>query len=147
MKLNWGGGIAAVYIIFMIGVLILVFIFMNQEVTLETNDYYFKGVEYQKQIDKIKRTNELPEQLTIIQNELAINFQFPKIFSSNDIGGTIDFYRPSDDNKDFSIKINTDTSRSQSIAAANLDKGLWKIKVDWLAKGNSYYNEKILMVN
>ena len=147
MKLNWGSGIAAVYISFMIGVLVLVFIFMNREVPLETSDYYLKGVEYQKQIDKIKRTNDLQEQLEIVQNDITINFQFPKIFTSNDIGGTINFYRPSDDKKDFTIKINTDTSRFQSVAAANLEKGLWKIKVDWLAKGNSYYNEKILMVN
>lgn len=147
MKLNWGSGIAAVYILFMIGVLIMVYIFMNQEVPLETSDYYAKGIAYQDQIDKQKRTSELPEQISIEQTGTSINFQFPKIFKRDMIGGSIYFYRPSNSGNDFSVNVETDTSGIQIIDAAKLDKGLWKIKVDWSVKNNNYYNEKLLMVN
>ncbi len=147
MKLNWGSGIAAVYILFMIGVLIMVYIFMNQDVTLETDDYYAKGINYQTQIDKISRTSELPEQLLIEQVDDKINFSFPKIFPQNEIGGIIYFYRPSDDKQDFTKEIKLDAGMQQSFSALEIEKGLWKIKVDWFAKNNLYYNEKLIMVN
>ncbi|MDP2038234.1 MAG: FixH family protein, partial [Ignavibacteria bacterium] len=62
LKLNWGFGIAVTYILFVVVTLVMVFIFMNQDVSLETENYYSKGIEYQGQIDKINRTQSLPEQ-------------------------------------------------------------------------------------
>ena len=147
MKLNWGSGIAAVYIIFVIAVLITVVVFMNQDVSLETKDYYAKGIAYQEQIDKMNRANELPEKLAIEQTGNYLNFSFPKIFNQHEIGGMIYFYRPSNNQKDFLVNIQTDTSGVQTIPVASIAKGLWKIKVDWSARNNTYYNEKILMVN
>lgn len=147
MKLNWGSGIAAVYILFMVGVLIMVFIFMNQDVLLETDNYYSKGIKYQEQIDKAARTNELPEQLVIKLSNNNIIFSFPKIFKQTKIGGSIYFYRPSNNQKDFAIKIQTDTSAVQMISSDKLEKGLWKVKANWFANNQSYYNEKLLMVN
>jgi len=147
MKLNWGSGIAAVYILFMIGVLIMVFIFMNQDVTLETSDYYAKGIQHQEQIDKENQTNELSEQTEIKQENGFIIIRFPKLFESKDIKGTISFYRPSDETKDFSFSVQTDSSNKQFVPSSNIEKGLWKIKINWDVKGVSYYNEKILMVN
>ena len=120
---------------------------MNQDVVLETKDYYAKGISYQAQIDKMIRTNKLPEQLSIMQKGDEINFDFPKIFNSKKIEGKIFFYRPSDNNKDFTVNIEPDSSGMQIVPVSNVIKGLWKIKVDWLTGGTSYFNEKILMVN
>lgn len=147
MKLNWGSGIAAVYILFMIGVLIMVFIFMNQDVTLETDNYYMKGIQHQEQIDKENRTNELPEQTEIKQENGFIVIKFPGIFYNRDITGVINFYRPSDNTKDFSFPVQTDSSNTQFVPSSNLEKGLWKIKINWDVKEISYYNEKIMVVN
>lgn len=147
MKLNWGSGIAVVYILFVIAVLIAVVVFMNQDVSLETKDYYAKGIAYQEQIDKMNRANELPEKLEIEQAGNYLNFNFPKIFRPNEIGGMIYFYRPSNKQQDFLVNIQPDTSGIQTVPVASIEKGLWKIKIEWAAKGNSYYNEKIFMVN
>ncbi|MCX7876043.1 MAG: FixH family protein [Melioribacteraceae bacterium] len=146
INFNWGTGIALSYIIFVLGTLLMVFIFMNQDVGLETDDYYAKGLEYQKQIDKIERTNQLNEQLDIIQKKDSIIFNFPKIFESEKISGEIYFYRPSSNTKDFKVKIEL-TNSNQQIFTNKLDKGLWKIKVDWFANNQNYYNEKIIMIN
>lgn len=147
MKLNWGTGITVVYVFFIIGTLTIVFIFMNQDVTLEKDNYYSEGLAYQQQIDKINRTKSLPEQLEIIQEEALIKFIFPNFFQKKSISGTIFFYRPSDSGKDFSISINTDTTNIQTVSVLDFEKGLWKIKVDWNSNENSYYNEKILILN
>lgn len=147
LKLNWGTGIAAVYILFMIGTLIIVMIFMNQDVSLESKDYYTKGIKYQDEIDKMKRTKELPEQLDIKVGQSSIILNFPKIFKSTELNGKIYFYRPSDDSQDFIINVETDSSSTQSIPTNNFLKGFWRLKIDWTGKGNSYLNEKIVMVN
>lgn len=147
LKFNWGSGIAATYILFMIIILVMVFIFMNQDVSLESKDYYEKGIKYQEQIDKMNRTKNLPEQLDISVAQNAVTFLFPKNFKANELTGTISFFRPSDKTKDFNVTISADTTRAQSISTANLTRGLWKIIVDWNANGNSYFNEKMVMIN
>lgn len=147
MKISWGTKIAATYILFVIGVLIMVFVFMNQDVPLVTDNYYAKELEYQNQIDKINRTNQLEEPLQIINKQSSINFIFPKQFYYNTIAGTIHFYRPSDPAKDFAVKISADTSNTQIVSTNKFIKGVWKVKVDWEVNGMSFYNEKILMVN
>ena len=147
LKFNWGTGIALTYILFLIAILTMVFIFMNQDVVLETNDYYAKGLEYQKQIDKIERTKNLTEQLEILNKNDRIVFNFPKIFANKIISGEIYFYRPSNNKSDFKSKIDLTDSLQQIIFTKNLEKGLWKIKVDWSVENQNYYNEKILMIN
>lgn len=147
LKFNWGTGITLTYSLFVLAVLIMVYIFMNQEVVLETNDYYAKGLEYQKQIDKVERTNKLPVQLEVNLTEENVEFLFPKLFSYKDISGKIIFYRPSSSNQDFTVNISADSSNIQKLLRRNLSKGLWKIKIDWAVLSNSYYNEKIIMVN
>jgi len=147
MKLNWGFNIAAFYIFFVVVLLIAVFIFMRQDVGLVTNDYYAKGITYQEEIDKTNRTKELTEQLDITVEPVQIKFSFPKMFNSGDIDGTIHFYRPSNKEKDFVADIVTDSSRIQIIETGKLEKGLWKVKVDWSVKNISYFTEKIVMVN
>lgn len=147
MKISWGIKIAATYIIFVIGVIIMVLIFMNQDVHLVTDNYYAKELEYQEQIDKVDRTSRLKEQLQIANLQSDIKFIFPAEFSSSVISGRIDFYRPSDQSQDFTVEIRTDSLLTQIISTAKLMKGVWKVKVDWSANGDTYYNEKILMVN
>ena len=147
LKLNWGSGIAVVYILFLIGTLIMVMIFMNQDVSLESKDYYTKGIKYQDEIDKMERTKELPEQLDIRVEQSLIILNFPKIFKSTELNGKIYCYRPSDDSKDFIINVETDSSSTQSIPTNNFLKGFWRLKIDWNGKGNSYLDEKIVMVN
>lgn len=147
MKISWGVKIAATYIIFVTGVIIMVMIFMNQDVHLVTENYYAKDLEYQEQIDKIDRTARLKEQLEIVNLQSAIKFVFPTEFSSEVISGHIHFYRPSDQSQDFGVEITTDSAHVQTISTVNMMKGVWKVKVDWAANGNTYYNEKILMVN
>ncbi len=147
LKFNWGTGIALTYILFLIAILTMVFIFMHQDVALETNDYYAKGLEYQSQIDKIERTKNLTEQLEILNKNDQIVFNFPKIFANKIISGEIYFYRPSNNKSDFKSKIDLTDSLQQIIFTKNLEKGLWKIKVDWSVENQNYYNEKILMIN
>lgn len=146
MKLNWGSGIAITYILFMAGVLILVFIFMNQDVHLVTDDYYAKEIEYQQQIDKVERTKLLSEQPVVTFSDGVFMVSFPKSVK-NIINGEIQIYRPSDSNLDKTASIFLDAENRQLIKPPINLPGLWKVKIDWTRNDTNYYNEKIILSN
>ena len=146
MKLNWGMGIFAAYVVFMIIVLGTVAFTTTVDVNLVADDYYEQELKYQNEIDKKERTNQLAEQVAIkLQNE-NLKISYPKLFASN-ISGKINFYRPSDQKLDFALDIKTDTTGLQFVPIQKLAKGFWKIKVDWLYSGKEYLNEKNIVIN
>jgi hypothetical protein len=147
IKFNWGFGIAATYIGFVLATLIMVVIFMRQDVTLETKEYYAKGLAYQEQIEKMNRANNLKEPLTINVIPNSIKISFPKTFKREELKGSIILYRPANDNSDFTIDVSPDTSRVQLISTIGIAKGLWKVRIDWNANGINYFNETPIMVN
>ncbi|MDX9923568.1 MAG: FixH family protein [Ignavibacteriaceae bacterium] len=146
MKLNWGSGIAITYILFMVAVIILVLIFMNQDVHLVTDDYYAKEIEYQQQIDKVERTKLLSEQPVVTFSDGVFMVSFPKSVK-NIINGEIQIYRPSDSNLDKTASIFLDAENRQLIKPPINLPGLWKVKIDWTRNDTNYYNEKIILSN
>jgi hypothetical protein len=146
-KFNWGTGILIAIIIFMSITVITVIYLMNQKVDLVTDNYYAKELKYQEQIDKMSRTNAVGDEIKIITDNGFVHLMFPKNESQNKIVGSIHFYRPSDSNKDFIIPLSIDTSFQQVIPTQNLDKGYWKIKLDWNQDSVGYYKETSIIIN
>lgn len=143
--MNWGKGILAVCIIFVIGVGVMVYISVNKNIDLVTKNYYEEEIKYQQQIDKINNSNNLKKQLIMQQNDGSLVIIFPDD-EYRDIKGEISFYRPSDAKKDFKIPITLSGRNQQVIATSTLQKGLWKVQVNWNKSGVDYYNEERLMV-
>ncbi len=146
MKISWGVGIAITIIVFtIVSILFIVFAF-SQDVNLVTDDYYAKELAYQDQIDKEKRTQELPEQLKISVDNNYIFLQFPKIFSGKNIEGSVQLYRPASRHNDAVYTIAVNDSNLFVIPTDSLIEGMWRVKVDWAVDSTTYYNEKIIMV-
>ena len=146
-KFNWGTGILITIIIFMVITIGTVVFLMNQDVDLVTNDYYNKGIQHQSQIEKVNRTNEMVEKVSINLGNGFVVFNFPKSLTKKSIEGTIQFYRPSDSKKDFSIPLSVDTSGQQIISTQSIVKGYWKVKVDWKQDSIEYYKESSFVIN
>lgn len=143
MKLGWGKGIAAAYVIFVIATLIMTYIMMTKKVDLVTDNYYEKEIKYQNQINKINNSNKLkdPLQLKCADGKVVVNF--PKV---GEVSGELSFYRPSDPAKDFKVQVQADKENVQVIDASNLLKGYWKVKIEWSAGGTDYYNEEQIIL-
>ena len=129
-------------------VLLIAFVIYSSQNSfkLVERDYYQKEITYQSQINREMRTNQLSQKVNIYYNE-SVLLQFPSIFSPEDINGTIMFFRPSDLNLDFSIKIDLNQDGLQSISSTNLKNGAWIIKVFWNNQLDEYYSEKRIFVN
>jgi hypothetical protein len=139
-KISWGTGIVIAIIIFVVVVLAQTIYLMNQKVDLVEEDYYKKGIEYQKDIDVQKKSRELSEPIKFDFNGQYLIINFPKELSENKLSGEILLYRPSDSGLDIKLPISTD-SLSQVIPVSNLKKGFWRVKLKWQYDGQDYYDE------
>ena len=146
-KFNWGTGILITIIIFMVISIGAVIFLMNQKVDLVASDYYDKGIHHQEQIDRINRTNKMGNEVSITPENGFIRLVLPKYFAQKGLSGTIQFYRPSDSKKDFAVAVAIDTSAQQLISTQNMEKGYWKVKLNWSQESVEYYKESSFVIN
>jgi hypothetical protein len=143
---NWGTGILIGIIIFIVITVTMTVIFMNQDVNLVTDKYYENSLKYQDEIDKQSRTNSLNEEVKINFNGQELTFLFPEDYKNKNISGEIYFYRPSNPKLDFKIPLLLNEASSQIIPTQRLEKGFWRLKLNWTMDGNGYCNEKAITV-
>lgn len=111
---------------------------------LVSETYYSDEIAYQEQIDRLERTDALPEPVLVdYSSDSGISVTFPTLFEPAAIEGTIKLFRPADKRLDRRFPIILNREGSQSIPAFNLPaKGLWKVKIYWKAEGIEYYLEQ-----
>jgi len=146
-KFNWGTGLTIFIVLFLvvtIGQVLLIHFVVDYDLVEE--EYYEAEIKYQEQINKIKRTKALPEQLHIKLIDKIIEFEFPSLFTAESITGTVTYYKPSDDLLDKKQKIELNEENKMYMDTNELSTGFWKVKVDWTVNNISYYNEKAMMV-
>ncbi len=147
IKFNWGFGIVISILIFMTVTVIMVTLSMKQNTDLVTDNYYEKTLKYQDQIDIEKRSAKFVKEMQVSNENNSVNIIFPEIFRSVPVKGELYFYRPSDAKNDFTIPLQIDKKGNQVIPSAKMERGLWKIKVDWVMAKENYYCEKSLLIN
>ena len=145
MKLNWGLRIALLYGGFVILIITMVSMAMNQKVDLVSKDYYEQELQYQDKINKTKRSLALSEPMTWLVNPGTLVLKFPKQFKYQTVKGTVYFFRPSDETMDTRINfVVSDTSVSEYMNTEKLKPGLYKMQIDWQVNDQEYYNEGII---
>jgi hypothetical protein len=148
MYISWGIKITMLYVGFVILILIMVSMAMNQKIDLVSKDYYEQELNYQEKIDKTNRSHALSQQLSWQVLEHALLLKFPKQFKGRIIKGKIYFFRPSDERMDTTLDfLSADSSMDLNINTSQLKKGLYKMQVDWEVDKEKYYNEAILTFN
>ena len=119
---------------------------MSQDVSLVSDNYYEKSLSYQDEIDKQNRTNLLDDQVKINFNGDVINILFPPEYLNKNISGEIYFYRPSNSLLDFKLPLDLNDEGNQLISVKRIAKGFWRIKLNWMMDGNTFYNERAITV-
>jgi len=130
-------------------ILLIMFIIFSNHNTygLVEKYYYQKELNHQSQIDKETRAHQLVQNINIYNDKKEVVVQFPSIFSTDDINGEIIFYRPSNPDEDFNVRITLDEDGLQIIGTTELQKGAWIVKVFWNNKQDEYYSEKRIFIN
>lgn len=142
MKWNWGWGIAAVYTLFVAGMLGMVIKSTQYDNSLVADDYYAQDIAYQKHYDKVANSLSLETDLVIALDEGMVTLHFPRDLGP--VSGQIHFFCPSDSKQDFLMPVHPSREYVQRVPVAAMKKGLWKVKVDWEAAGKPYFKEETL---
>lgn len=143
--MNWGLRIVLSFAAFMIFILTMVFIALEEDVNLVSENYYEQEIEFQDQLDRISNARNLPShiEMNVDRNSMQATFQFP---GSMAVNGEFHFFRPSDNTLDQRISIKLDSEMTQRIPIGHLRQGLWKVKILWRDEGHEYFEEKILVI-
>ncbi|MBI5323967.1 MAG: FixH family protein [Ignavibacteriae bacterium] len=139
---NWGFGIAALYILFVLSVAGTVIFASFQNVELVDKNYYSNSLVYQKQIDKKKNSNSLTDIIKIMQDKKYLVIIFPDEISQSSLSGNILYFKPNDSRLDFKEILKTDSVNQYRIPLSRFVKGKWLVKIDWMGNGKEFYNEE-----
>lgn len=143
--MNWGNKILIVYVVFILGILAMVYLSSTQKTDLVTTDYYAKELKYQEKIDEMKRVAELSAPVEYIIKGNSVIIKFPEDFAGKRLSGEAVLYCPSDQKKDikknFSLQ---DESLQIDIPEAN--RGSYELHLSWQTGGVTYYYEKKIFI-
>ena len=144
MKISWGHKIATAYLLFVGGIVFLVFKANSEKFDLVTKDYYGEELKYQQVIDQSANANALsmPVQVEKSSNELII--RFPGEMKGKQIEGDFYLYYPANAARDYrkTFAINTIEMRQPLPAGMS---GMYQLKLSWVAGGKKYYHEKKIL--
>jgi hypothetical protein len=146
MTLKWEYAVGGFFVLFILGVLAVVFLTLDDRNDLVTEHYYDAEIQYQQQIDRIDRTKALVEQPAITLTADGVLIRFPKEFRKEDLTGTVHVYRPDDKQLDLMLPVGPDSANVQLIPAGLLSKGQWNVQVTWNGRGVGYFSEERVTV-
>ena len=144
----WPYGIILTFVIFSTGTATLVVIACTHKTDLISPNYYEDEIKFQSRIDQLNRTALLSDQVNVAYDvaKQSINISLPAGQVTLATAGRIQLYRPSATGLDRELQLRLDANGSQTVEAATLQPGLWKVRVKWTVQGQDYFAEKNIVV-
>ena len=145
MKLNWGTGIAAAIIAFMIFILFMVFKASMTSTDLYAEDYYQQELDYETRITAKKNSMGVEEGVVLELKGDALSITFPPEVDPSIMEGSVHFYRPDDARFDQRFPL-TKGTYEQKIPLEKLAPGNYQIKMSWTEGTKPFYTEKSFFI-
>jgi hypothetical protein len=142
MKITWGRGITIVMIAFMTFILYMVITLMSKNTDLESEDYYQKEIEFEKEITATKNTNKLKEKVIVSDNKEYIVVQFPNLEKLDSI--SVLLFRP-DNDKDDQI-FTEENSKVLMIPKKKLKLGVYDLKIQYKVDNELYMQKESIVI-
>ena len=146
IKFNWGTGIFIFIALFLLANFFVIYKSLQQKYDLVEKEYYPQGLEYQKQIDRFANANSLSSEIKISESGNELLITYPNELKGKMITGKVIFFRPSDENADFSDSIKFDTLLIQRIPSKKMISGKYIAKFFWKMDGKEFAQESTLRV-
>jgi hypothetical protein len=144
--MNWGKGIALVYIAFGLGMAFMVYKTTQKKSEMVTENYYQKELVYEDVIQGKRNVDSLNIKPSISLENDFVKIEFPKAFASTSVVGEIYFYRADNVKKDRTFTINLDTANIQKIESNQFVKGNYTTQVSWKYDNKNYFYEEIINI-
>jgi nitrogen fixation protein FixH len=144
IKNPWPVGLVLFFIVFAAYIIGFVIFASRQKMDLVRNDYYDQEIRFQKQIDRVNRTEPMRSNVGLDYDaaQKSIRIRLPRAAEGNGRSGSVSFYRPSDASLDTTAALAVDAQGTQRLDVGGLRPGLWKVRVAWSSEGREYFFEK-----
>jgi nitrogen fixation protein FixH len=144
---GWPVGIFTFYSLFVAGLLLAVFLTLNNDMQMVTSNYYEKTLKYEDQITRIRNANalEVKPDVAFNRDKSFLILNMPEISGARNFTGKIHFFRASNAKLDQSFTLQCDAQGRQYIPLSNIENGKWKIQIEWTDKTKEYYFEQIVI--
>lgn len=142
----WPLGIILAFALFIPATLALVVVACLNRNELVTQDYYEQEIRYQEHMERAGRARLLPASVVFDASRQSIQIALPSEHVQQGLTGSIQLYRPSNAALDRELPLAADARGGQIIDARSLHPGLWKIRVSWMANGQSYVIEQKMIL-
>ena len=144
--MNWGHKITIVIVVFLAGMLGMVYYASLQNNEMIDDHYYEKEIQYQTVIDAQQNLMNISSNTMIHQDIDDVTITFPAGSYEKLEKGSIEFLRNDSKRKDVQFNLQTDGSGQQSIPKGSLSKGMYKVRIKWSNDHTDYYREENLLV-
>ena len=120
----------------------MVFTLMSRNTDLESEDYYQKELNFEKEISALKNTNKLKEKVKVTLNDTYVIVQFPNLEELDSI--KVELYRPNNDKDDqvFSVQ----ESKVVMIPKSKLKKGVYEMNIQYQVKRELYMQKESIEI-
>lgn len=138
MKWNWGTKLVIGMICFMSFIIVLAIkMFNSSPDALVDNDYYEKGLNYDKEYhlkEQVKKDQAKPV--------VEVNAEGIILTFKASAEGKVNMVRTADKRMDKVIQIHTDEQHRAAIPLTGIAKGRWKLIINWKSAGKFYLDEQ-----
>jgi hypothetical protein len=140
--MNWGKSIIVVYVIFVVGMVYLVYRSSQQTIDLVDKNYYQKEIQFQTEINASNNANKkgfVPE----IQKIEGADFLVLPTESGSNLKGTAEFYCPS--NSKFDVLMNLPVSKlaKWNLPEKYIHMSSYQVKINWSNSKNDTFQSVI----
>lgn len=142
LHMNWGMGVAAVYIAFAAATMGVVVFALRRPVDLVSADYYAQSLRQDQQMEAVRNTRELRDGASVVQTGARLVVVALPAAQAPSARGTVTLYRASDASADRVFDLKTDASGRQRVSLEALQAGVWSVRVRWNAGGRDFYLEQ-----
>jgi hypothetical protein len=144
----WPVSIIAFFTVAIIGCGTFIAFCSRHPADLVANDYYEQEVRYQGQMDRLQRAQERAQLASVSYDagKQQIRIALAPSATQTKASGSIQLYRPSAVDQDRQIQLEPDANGTQTIDAAALAPGLWKVRVSWSADGQDYFLDRKVVI-
>lgn len=139
--MNWGYKILVVIIVFVVGMMTMVYISMQQTNDMLDENYYVQEKKYQSLIDAQAALKKIQTTPLLEQDEQVVKIQMPASSYENAKDASIQFLKPDNQKLDVEMAFEPNDSGQYSISKSQLVKGVYKVRVKWSNEGTLYYSD------
>jgi len=144
----WPWSILGFFIFLISTIIAFVSFALGQNMQLVTKDYYERELRYQQEIDQSENAAVFGDKVGIKFDapSQTVALKVPEALVAAGLEGTVEFYRPSNKELDFTAPLMPQPNGQQIIDVSELEDGFWRLRMHWRAEGKAFlYRDSIVI--